>query len=83
MKRAFFTPCKIGLANFESSWLKTYALMPYLSKSRLLKVQDSKTYVFMPHDLVQDSPNWKYLTPKVLGVFFIKTASKQPLFKAR
>jgi hypothetical protein len=23
------------------------------------------------------------LTPKVLGVFFIKTASKQPLFKAR
>jgi hypothetical protein len=24
-----------------------------------------------------------YLTPKVLGVFFIKTASKQPLFKAR
>jgi hypothetical protein len=32
--------------------------MPYLSKSRLLKVQDSKTYVFMPHDLkVEDSPN--------------------------
>jgi hypothetical protein len=25
----------------------------------------------------------KLLTPKVLGVFFIKTASKQPLFKAR
>jgi hypothetical protein len=24
-----------------------------------------------------------YLTPKVLGVFFIKIASKQPLFKAR
>jgi hypothetical protein len=23
------------------------------------------------------------LTPKVLGVFFMKTASKQPLFKAR
>jgi hypothetical protein len=23
------------------------------------------------------------LTPKVLGVFFIKTASKQPLFKER
>jgi hypothetical protein len=26
---------------------------------------------------------FNYLTPKVLGVFFIKTASKQPLFKAR
>jgi hypothetical protein len=25
----------------------------------------------------------KSITPKVLGVFFIKTASKQPLFKAR
>jgi hypothetical protein len=25
----------------------------------------------------------KFLTSKVLGVFFIKTASKQPLFKAR
>jgi hypothetical protein len=24
-----------------------------------------------------------YLTPKVLGIFFIKTASKEPLFKAR
>jgi hypothetical protein len=23
------------------------------------------------------------LAPKILGVFFIKTASKQPLFKAR
>jgi hypothetical protein len=33
--------------------------MPYLSKSELLKVQDSKTYVFTPHDLkVQDSPNY-------------------------
>jgi hypothetical protein len=32
--------------------------MPYLSKFGLLKVQDSKTYVFMPHDLkVQDSFN--------------------------
>jgi hypothetical protein len=37
--------------------------MPYLSKSELLKVQDSKTYVFMPHDLkVHDSSNY----PKVL-----------------
>jgi hypothetical protein len=25
-KRAFFTPCKIGSANIESSWLKTFAL---------------------------------------------------------
>jgi hypothetical protein len=31
--------------------------MPYLSKSGLLKVQDSKIYVFMPHDLkVFDPP---------------------------
>jgi hypothetical protein len=32
--------------------------------------------------LILSSPN-VVLTPKVLGVFFIKTASKQPLFKAR
>jgi hypothetical protein len=25
-KRAFFTPYKIGPTNFESSWLKTFAL---------------------------------------------------------
>jgi hypothetical protein len=25
-KRAFFTPCKTRLANFECSWLKTFAL---------------------------------------------------------
>jgi hypothetical protein len=25
-KRAFFTPHKTGSANFESSWLKTFAL---------------------------------------------------------
>jgi hypothetical protein len=25
-KRAFFTPCKTGLANFESSWPKTFVL---------------------------------------------------------
>jgi hypothetical protein len=37
--------------------------MPYLSKSGLLKVHDSKIYVFISHDLkVQDSPN----CPKVL-----------------
>jgi hypothetical protein len=40
-----------------------YTIMPYLSKSGLLKVQDSKTYVFTSHDLkVQDSSN----CPKVL-----------------
>jgi hypothetical protein len=26
MKKSFFTPCKIGLANFESSWLTTLVL---------------------------------------------------------
>jgi hypothetical protein len=32
--------------------------MPYLSKSGLLKIQGSKTYVFTSHDWkVQDSPN--------------------------
>jgi hypothetical protein len=25
-KRVFFTPCKTWLANFESSWLKSFAL---------------------------------------------------------
>jgi hypothetical protein len=25
-KRAFFSPCKIGSTNFESSWLKTFVL---------------------------------------------------------
>jgi hypothetical protein len=35
------------------------------------------------HNLFIQYPNNTYLTPKVLGVFFIKTASKQPLFKAR
>jgi hypothetical protein len=25
-RRVFFTPCKIGSTNFESSWLKTFAL---------------------------------------------------------
>jgi hypothetical protein len=25
-KRAFLTPCKTSLANFESSWLKTFVL---------------------------------------------------------
>jgi hypothetical protein len=31
----------------------------------------------------QTHPTNSNLTPKVLGVFFIKIASKQPLFKAR
>ena len=53
--------------------------MPYLSKSGLLKVQNSETYVFTAHDLkVQDSPD----CPEVLKygnlIILIITKEKIP-----
>jgi hypothetical protein len=51
-------------------------LMPYLSKSGLLTVQDSKAYIFTPHVLkVQDSPN----CPEVLKYGIIRHVCTESL----
>jgi hypothetical protein len=57
MYSSFKKSCLFILGHTSISFfLVTLVYMLYLSKSRLLKVQNSKTYVFVPHVLKVQIP---------------------------